>query len=337
MKSAGGIHVLKPGVYTTLQDEQGRIGYRSNGVPVSGAMDRWSAALANRLVGNSSEAALLEITWVGPTLHFQRNAWISICGGDLSVHLDGQQVPMWRPVYIPSGSMLRIGSFRKGCRAYLAVHGGFQTKPVLGSSSTYVRAKLGGKEGRPLLADDHLELRDDAGDMFLCEQMAEKGNFDQLYYPKWHAPKLDWPDQPVIRMMKGREAEWFGLESFEKFLGGIYTIQSASDRMGYRLSGEVIQRDSTFQMTSEPVVMGTIQVPPDGNPIILMADGQTTGGYPRIAQVAAVDLPVLAQQPPGTKLRFQLIDWEEAMELLHEKRKYWNAIVQGLKLKEGDK
>ncbi|MFD2671253.1 5-oxoprolinase subunit C family protein [Marinicrinis sediminis] len=339
-----GMKVKKPGVYTTLQD-QGRIGHRHLGVPVSGVMDRWSSRVANRLLGNEDEAAVLEMTWVGPTLDIQQGMWISICGGACSVQANQQEIPMWRPVYLPAGTVLSIGSFRKGCRAYLAVQGGFEAEIVLGSRSTYVRGGFGGIGGRTLRAGDELVIRPSAA--LNAEQPQNPPcigrraiRTDRLYRPSWRVPILDWKEpEPVIRVMEGREIDSFPKRSREKLKSTDFRILPQSDRMGYRLEGSPLHPLASFQMKTEPVTVGTVQVPPNGQPVILMADGQATGGYPRIAQVASVDVPVLAQLPPGTSIRFAWVSVTEAEQLWLQREAELEALTRALALKGrlGDK
>ncbi|MFE5317525.1 biotin-dependent carboxyltransferase family protein [Paenibacillus sp. NPDC056579] len=321
------IHVRKPGLLTTVQDA-GRYGYQKYGVIVSGVMDSFAHRTANLLVGNDEQAASLEMTIIGPSLYFEAAALIAVCGSDFSAKADGMPVPMWRPVYIKAGTTLEFGSSREGCRGYLAVSGGMDVPKHMNSYSTYLRAGFGGFEGRALKEGDLLQLKPVTalGRKMLRRLESEAGE-TAFHSVKWRISYEIMPaykPNPEIRVIPGAQYDLFDSDCIEALLSSEFKVQPQSDRMGYRLAGQPLAMLERKEMLSEPVTFGTIQVPPDGNPIVLMADRQTTGGYPKVAQVITADLPLLAQAQIGSGVRFKLADLHEAQEayLLTE----WNLI-----------
>ena len=292
------ITVIKPGLMATIQD-LGRVGYGKYGIIVSGPMDRFAHRTANWLVGNDEGDALIEVTWSGMSVRMEREMWVALTGGDFSPQIDGVPVPMWRPVFVQKGSTLTFTGPKSGCRTYLAVAGGSDVPEVLGSRSTYIRAGIGGMKGRALKAGDIIPVGTGNGRL---RHPSTKGAqpFDAV---RWAIPA---------------------------------SARPRSDRMGYRLEGPRLPPYRPQAYLSEGVTMGTVQVPSDGQPIILMADRQTLGGYPKIAQVAGVDLPVVAQTPPGSTLRFREISQTEAEQLWMDQgiRLRRLARMIALKLKE---
>lgn len=303
------VEVVRPGSLTTLQD-LGRHGYQHLGVPVGGAMDEVSHRLANALVGNPAASATLEITLLGPTLRFQADALVACCGANLSMTIDGQAVPHATAALVPAGATLQFGRRAAGLRAYLAVRGGFSADPVMGSASTYVRGGFGGHHGRALRKGDTLLLR-------TSDPSPPQRSAQALAAATALLAAMD--DPGPIRVLRGREWDEFTATAQAAWLAEGWRISPQSDRMGYRLEGPALARTAARDILSEAVAFGTVQVPPDGQPIVLMADRQTTGGYPRIAQVATVDLPRLAQRVPGEYLRFAEIGIEAAHQLLIER------------------
>lgn len=304
--------VIKPGLLSTIQDE-GRYGYRKHGVIVSGPMDRFAHRAANLLVGNGSEAATLEMTLQGPILVAQRDMLVVICGADMGAEVDGDSAPMWQPFVLHAGSELHVGYAVEGCRSYLAVQGGFKSDYVLGSRSTYQRAAIGGYEGRALRIGDVLEVEKGG----LASDVVKEVELRSKFVSSMIRP--DYRDNPTIRIVRGKEASLFTPNSWSRLLSQSYLVTSQSDRMGYRLSSEPkleLEAGLSYEMISEAVVAGTIQVPSSGQPIVLMADCQTTGGYPRIGHVITADLPLVAQVKPGGQLRFQEVTHLEAQEQL---------------------
>lgn len=314
------IQIIRPGLLTTVQDE-GRFGYRRYGVPVGGSMDMFAARAANTLVGNSRHEAVLEITISGPELQVQTNQLISLCGADLSATVDQEPVPLWRPVLLRAGSVLKFGACRHGLRAYLAFAGGIDVPEVMGSRSTDVKAGFGGFQGRALRAADVLDTGriQDTVRQWMCGMERQLGGNKPMVAPAWLLSERERPNyygKSVIRVMQVQDHAEFSAESLKLFYADDYVISPQSDRMGYRMQGSSrLELDQPLHRLSEAVTFGTVQVPADGQPIVLMADHQTIGGYPVIAQVAAVDLPILAQAGPGSRVSFAEITHEEAGDL----------------------
>ena len=330
------ITVLRPGLLTTIQDA-GRYGYQKYGVIASGAMDLYGLRLANILVGNPETEAVLEITLAGPALQFNDDRLIAITGGDLSPEVNGFAVPLWRPVYLKKGSVLRFGACKSGCRAYLAVAGGYHIDNVMGSKSTYLRAGIGGFNGRALQASDHLALNPpgEQSDRFI-QHLGRRPGGAAFTAAEWYASHSyirEVLPAATVRVVRGEQFELFDAGSVEQFLQGVFQVSTQSDRMGYRLNGPSMRLKEAAEMISEAVSLGTIQVPPDGNPIILLADRQTAGGYPKIAQVVSGDVDKLAQVKPGGKIRFKEITLEEAERLYMEKELMIGNLHTAVRLK----
>ncbi|MNO16470.1 KipI antagonist [compost metagenome] len=311
--------IMKPGLLSTIQD-LGRSGTQKYGVIASGAMDSFALRMANLLVGNEEKEAGLEITMVGPDLTFDSPSLISICGGDLSPMLDSIPLPLWRAVYAPKGSRLHFGQLKSGCRAYLAVAGGFDVPVQMNSRSTYLRAGIGGYQGRKLCAGDVVPtgIPTIRGKRIAGNLMRQAGEGEGgIAVSRWFiAPELlpGYSNEPVVQVIEGVEYGIFSRESQHAFLNEPFTVLPQSDRMGYRLSGSRLKLAEEKELISSAVTFGTVQVPAGGDPIVLMADRQTTGGYPKLAQVITADLPLLAQVNLGGKLRFRLVSLREAQE-----------------------
>ena len=301
-----GIEVLEPGMLTTVQD-LGRTGHRAAGVGLSGATDSFALRVANLLVGNSENAAGLEFTLIGPVLLFRHDTIVAATGAVFDA------LPPWRPVMIPAGTRLKLGSARSGCRGYLAVAGGIAVPEVLGSRSTHLRVGLGGYLGRALAAGDLLPT------VASGRKVIGHWRIDQRILPAYSA-------HPTVRVVRGAQADEFEAD----FLPQSFTVSPQSDRMGLRLRGVAAQRASRRELLSAAVVPGTIQVPPDGQPIILLADAQTLGGYPQIAHVITVDLPLLAQLRPGERVSFREVSLEEAHECGRQREHAVALLRQGL-------
>jgi biotin-dependent carboxylase-like uncharacterized protein len=312
------VEVVKPGVLSLLQD-RGRVGFQRFGVPVSGAMDAWSHRVANVLVGNSDQEATLEVTLIGPSLRFPEAALIAITGADLSPRIGEHAVPQGTAVLVRAGSLLEFGRRVTGVRAYLAVRAGFDVEPVMGSRSTYVRGGFGGLSGRALRKGDALQVvAADAEQAF--PQPAAKVRTGTLPFAAFDEP-LALPSPPfgaspsMVRVIAGQQWDAFTDAARQSLCEGEFRLHPQSDRMGFRFEGPKLALREPLEMISEAVAFGTIQVPADGNPIVLMADRQTTGGYPKIASVASVDLPVLAQTMPQQPVRFTMVSLEDAQRL----------------------
>jgi antagonist of KipI len=330
--------VIKPGLFTTLQD-LGRVGFQKYGVITSGAMDTFAHRIANILVGNHENEATIECTLIGPEIRFENDTLLTLCGGELSANIDGNPVGMWRPILVQAGAVLKFGPPQLGCRVYLAVAGGFQVNSVMESKSTYIRAELGGFKGRTLHSGDRITT----GTVSVVSKQiieylnsrAKQLSFEQA---NWSISKKMLPkyrEQPYIRVMRGRQFHLFTKESQEMLFGSSFQISAQSDRMGYRLKGPCLKLEARGELLSEAVSFGTIQVPSDGNPIILLADRQTTGGYPKIGQVATVDLPIIAQMAPNEKVEFIEIDHVTAEQLYIEREIMIAQVKNAMLLKIG--
>lgn len=300
--SAASLTVVRPGLLTTVQD-LGRWGQQALGVPVAGAMDTRSLRQANLLVGNADGVAGLEITLLGPTLRTSHALTAAIAGADLEVRVDGRRVPVGRVFGLPAGSELQIGGGAPGAgaRAYLAVAGGFDTPVVLDSRSTHLVSRMGGVGGRALVAGDVLSIG------------AER---HQAPRADVAVPPAATPSGGRLRVLLGPQDDWFSAATVETFLSAPFAVSARSDRMGFRLEGPPIAAARQAELVSEPVAFGAIQVPSGGAPILLMADRQTAGGYPKIATVITADLPLAGQLAPGAAVRFAACTRAEARAAL---------------------
>lgn len=302
--------VLKPGLLSTFQDT-GRAGSQHLGVPVCGAMDVRAHRLANLLAGNDTDHATLEITLAGPTLRFNAPACFAIGGADLHATLNGTPAPCYRPLVARASDVLTFGSAADdaGVRAYLAVHGGYALTPVMNSTSTYVRGRFGGLHGRALVKGDTVGLHAPlAGNPADLTRLAEALWQVRVYLPAALASRL----RDALRVLPGVHWDEFDAASRHQLLHAEFRVSAQSDRMGYRLEGPPLAMTAPREILSEAASYGTVQVPTGGEAIVLMADRQTTGGYPKIAQVVTVDLPALAQRRPGQALRFTLAGLDDA-------------------------
>ncbi|MFK4320082.1 antagonist of KipI [Bacillus sp. RC145] len=308
------VEVLHAGMFTTVQD-LGRSHYQQYGVPVGGAMDKNALRMINMLVGNEENEAGLEITIMGPKLLIKKTTLLAIGGADMEPLLNGERIPLWRPILAEGGSMLCLGKAKSGCRAYVTFAGGINIDRTMGSKSTYIRAALGGIEGRMLKKGDYFQIGTGAevGSRFIRNLQEE-----ERIKTKWAICNNTLPKykkQPILRVITDFEYDQFTEESIKSFFSKEYKVSNYADRMGYRLDGDVLNRVEEIEILSSPVTFGTIQVPNGGQPIILMADRQTTGGYPRIGNVISVDLPLLAQLKPGDYVTFEKITMEDAAQL----------------------
>ena len=310
--------VLHAGLLTTVQDI-GRFGHQRFGIPVSGAMDSVALRLANLLVGNDENAAAVEITLLGPRLEFDTSCLIALSGGDLQPMVDGERVHIGRAMLVSAGATLSFGEADRGCRAYLAVAGGVCTAAVLGSRSTYVRGGFGGVGGRALRKDDVLTFgKPSALARRISSELAERSDGRPVRVATWGASSALVPrysPAPSVRLLVGEHMHMLTPESREVLFRAEFRVGAQSDRMGYRLEGPALEVSEPAELLSEGVTFGTVQLPPGGKPIVLMADRQTTGGYPRIGEVASVDLPLVAQLRPGHRIRFRPISLTEAHAL----------------------
>lgn len=328
------ISVLAPGLLTTVQD-LGRFGYQPSGVVRGGALDAEALRLANLLVGNPEEWAGLELTLRGPTLRLAADALLALTGADLAASIGGRPVPRGRPVAVRAGATLAFGASPAPGRAWLAVAGGVAVPPVLGSRSTYLRAALGGLEGRALQTGDVLPTGEwPAISHRLFAQLAPAETTGWAAAP-WHAaaPTPRPGAELVLRALAGPEYEQFTPASQRAFWAEAFTVTTEADRMGGRLRGPALVRPEATELLSSAVTAGTVQVPGGGQPLVLLADCQTTGGYPRLAQVISADLGQLAQALPGARLRFRRVALAEAQALYLAREERLRALARAVHLK----
>jgi len=297
------LEVIAPGLHTTIQD-RGRIGFQDVGVPTSGPLDRVSLRLANALVGNHPGTPALEMLLQGPTLKVLADSVrVALVGCNASIDIrsgNARLIPAGQSVRLTRGEVFRIGALGDSVCAYLAIEGGPDIPHVLGSASTYVRGAIGGLHGRRFQQRDIVPLEREAVDA--------RGEY-ALSRP------LDLAlDQP-IRVILGPQADYFTNDAVQTFLSSDYTVSHQADRMGYRLEGPALEHAKGYNIISDGIVSGSIQVPGSGRPIVLMVDNQTTGGYPKIATVISTDIPVAARRKPGRTIRFAAVDVREAERL----------------------
>ncbi|MBZ9687142.1 biotin-dependent carboxyltransferase family protein [Clostridium estertheticum] len=294
--------ILKPGMYTTIQDE-GRYNYQKSGMSVAGAMDQFSLRVANILVGNSDGEACLEATIMGPEIKFQGEAMIAVTGANLVPRINNVAVDMWCGVKVSDGDVLSFGTVKSGCRSYISITNGIDVPEVMGSKSTYVKGKVGGFEGRILKAGDEIRIRSSEG-----------SNFDsRVKLPTEFIPSYN--KDNMVRVVMGPQDDYFTAEGINTFFNCPYEVTNEADRMGYRLSGTKISHKTGADIISDGITMGSVQVPGHGAPIIMMADRQTTGGYTKIATVITPDINIVGQLKPGDSIRFKAIDIVEAHKI----------------------
>ncbi|MFD2656955.1 biotin-dependent carboxyltransferase family protein [Gracilibacillus thailandensis] len=295
------IEIIEEGLHTTIQD-QGRLGYQSYGFSVSGPMDEFAAKMANILVNNDTDEALIEMSFIGPTIKFHQHAIIAITGGNMSANLNDRPIPLAQPIQVKKGDILQFRTVKTGGFGYMAIKGGLDIPEILGSQSTVVRAEVEGVLRGKLAVGDMISF----SHSYKTENQLHWGITPALF---------NYIEQPakVIRYLEGPQYDWFESDTFEQTK---WTASTRSNRMGYLLEGNPIKKRKDQQLLTEATSFGSIQVPPNGQPIILMADGQPTGGYPKIGQVARVDLSKVSQLRPGQPFRFQKITVDEAIILL---------------------
>jgi antagonist of KipI len=297
------IQIQTPGLLTTVQD-LGREGFGPIGVSPSGAADPISLRLGNRLVGNLESAAGLEMTLLGGTFLFPKGAVLALTGSDFGAILEGAAVALGKPFEVQPGQTLHLGPTRSGARCYLCVQGGIAVAPFLRSASTHVLSGLGGFHGRPLREGDLLHI----------------GPATKLFRKRTLAPHISehlW-SRKVLRVTPGPQVDWFSESSLRSFYASTYRVGEQSNRMGLRLEGALVLPRDTKEMITEGVSLGAVQVPAGGSPIILFVDQQTTGGYPKIANVISADLHRVGQLRPRDEIRFEQVTVETARSLLIE-------------------
>jgi antagonist of KipI len=317
------ITIVKPGAFTSIQD-RGRPMGRKEGIPTSGAMDQLSATLANTAVGNEPSSAVIEFTYAHASFQSETDILIAYAGYGAIFKVNGIELPALKPIFILAGTLVTLTGSNVGVRSYLAIAGGWQVPNVLGSKSTYVPGGFGGYQGRLLQKGDILEYSSALTAQSLA--ILDKLTGNALNFPKWGIAATAFALSNEIRVIPAKEFPWFNSSSILDFLSSPFTLSNQCDRMGFRLDGPKMIRLQEKEILSTAVTMGTIQVTGSGDPIILMADGQTTGGYPRIAQVAAVDLPRCAQLRPNEQLFFKEISMEVAEKLYLERENYLKQL-----------
>lgn len=323
------IRVRKSGLLTTVQD-LGRPGYQQYGVVVGGALDNFAARVANLIVGNEEGAALLEMAQIGPDLLFERDALVAWNGGDFDVTVGGEPMPRDRAVQVQVGETVSIGIARGGLRAWLAIAGGIDVPPVMGSRTTYRRGGFGGHEGRPLIA----------GDVLSTYVPGERAEAIRKGLAAVQKRATSWTVRPetmgkpsitgVVRAMRGPEWDWFSDDAQRDFFAADWEATREADRMGVRLQGPALTMVKPREMISAAVNTGVVQVPPSGHPIVLLPSRQTVGGYPRLAAVAAVDIGRFTQLRPGEKVRFEKISLPTAQALWLARERDLTRVKLGL-------
>lgn len=302
-----GFRVIKGGMLTTVQD-MGRTGYQSQGFNVGGVMDARSFCIANLLLDNPENEAVLECTLIGPTLEFTSDMIIAITGGDFRPELNDDPVPMYTAIYVSKGDVLKLGSARTGRSCYIAFSNYLQIPVVMGSRSTNLKCRIGGFKGRKLEDGDYIETR------------IKRRKYLPFFLSRT-LPLHEFEESNVtIRVVMGPQEEMFTKKGLDSFLHSEYTVSSSFDRMGMRLEGAFIDTKHGSDIISDGIALGAIQVPAHGKPIILLADHQTAGGYAKIATVATVDLPKLVQRRIDDKIRFEKITVTEAQRLLKQEQ-----------------
>jgi len=320
------ISVVKPGLLTTVQD-LGRFGYQKYGIVAGGALDRFAARVANTIVGNAEEAAVLELAQLGPELRFERDTVIAWCGAGFDARLGAEALPPDRAVVVRAGERVSFGAAKSGLRAWLAVAGGVEVPLLLGSRSTYRRGGFGGHEGRALRAEDRLQ----------CGALSEWA----VAWLRKGVRVSSWSVRPhtlvkvapagVVRAIRGPEWDWFTEGAQRTLFSSDWTATKDADRMGVRLAGPALGLgEGAREMISEGVADGVVQVPGNGAPIVLLGGRQTVGGYPRLAVVATVDMGRVAQLAPGRTLRFHEIALAEAHALYLARERDLNRVRAGL-------
>lgn len=299
-----GIKIQQAGIYTSVQDF-GRIGYQDVGFSVCGAMDKKSLTIGNMLVNNKEDEAGLEITLIGPEIKFTEENFIAITGGDFNPKINGEKVSMYKAVLVRKGDILSFENAKVGMRAYIAFCGGLEIENVMGSKSTNVKCSLGGYKGRILKEGDFIKF-----------------SSPKSYLPNYLSRELDFKlkdeNEIVLRVILGPQDDAFSEKGIITFLSEKYEVTKEFDRMGCRLDGPEIEHKSSADIISDGIVLGSIQVPSHGKPIIMLSDRQTTGGYTKIATVISIDIEKLAQRKTGDKIRFEKICIEEAQQLYRE-------------------
>jgi antagonist of KipI len=325
--------VKRAGFLTSVQD-LGRTGLREFGVSTSGALDSFALRVANLLVGNDEGAAGLEITLGGLQLRFDHDRIVAWCGGEFDVRAGSTVIPAGHTAFLRAGEELKFGRPQIGCRSWLAILGGIDVPLVLASRSTDLRAQFGGFEGRTLRDGDLIPLCPRPGSSTFAEATADRPT-PATDVSSWTAP-YDWVSpakrDPILRFVRGVDWKRFNTSTLQLLTSEAFTVSPDSDRMGVRCDSPELKREDNVDLTSEAVAPGAIQVPPSGKPILLLGDCQTIGGYPKMAHVITVDLPIAAQLRAGDHVRFFEVSLSDAHRLLLERERELERFRIGLSL-----
>ncbi len=322
---------IKAGLQVSVQD-RGRWGFQSQGVPVSGAMDEDALVLANLLVGNNMDQACIELSSGSSEIKFENDSLIALCGHGLSAYLNGVAIPTERSILVKQGSMLKFKPDGNGMWTYLAVGGGFDLIRTLNSQSTYPLAGIGGATGKNIVTGDAIECNNIKSTLTIRIEASLKSEGRNLRIANWGVSKNRMMDRHIIRIYAGHEWDWLTEEGKKILLGRAFTLSINANRMGYRLLGEKLKRNDQTELISTTITQGTVQLTHEGSLIAAMADGQTVGGYPRVVQVAAVDLSKFAQIRIAESFRFELISFAEAENLFLVRAKERQAIANAIRL-----
>ena len=318
--------ILKGGMLDTIQDA-GRFGYQHLGINPTGTMDRFAASIANALVGNRPDEAVIELHFPASVFLFDQQAIIALAGADFNATINGEPIPINQTLLINKSSILQFQTKKNKARCYIAVKGGFKINKWLNSSSTNLKAEAGGLKGDRFKKDDVIELNSE----FDLSNILGTNDFKIL---AWKAND-GWSEneQNEILLLPGNEWDWLDKNSKEKLVSGSFSISSNSDRMGYRLKGEILTTTINEELVSSAICFGSIQLLPDGQLIILMADHQTTGGYPRVATIISAHLSQVAQMNAGEKIRFRFTDQATAEKLFMKQKLHLLQLQNACKLR----
>jgi antagonist of KipI len=311
------VEILNPGLLTTIQDK-GRVGWQAHGVSVSGAADSYSMMIANALVGNDGDAPIIEFVMVAPTLFFSRDCVVATAGANFSFTIDDIPLPNGRPVKIFAGSTLKGGRSSRGAYGYLGVSGGMCIDKLMGSASTDTGSHFGGIAGRRLKSSDKIFFREQADSFTPFKSIESQGDLPFIS-TNWSVKELfgvETAPEILLRFIPSKRWDDLSIQARKIFLSNTYRVTNQSSRMGIRLAGKKIELEQVELQPSEPVVMGTIQVPPNGQPIVLSVDRQTIGGYPSIGAIISIDRMNLVQSQPGSSIRFLEVSLADAQGAL---------------------
>lgn len=309
------LNILSPGFQTTVQDS-GRLRIAHLGLSASGAADPVAYRIGNRLVGNSEKAPALEMTLTGGTFEFSAGGIVALTGADCQPALDGQPVPMWRSLPVSAGQRLQCGAMRSGARSYLCLKGGVRLPTMMESAATHLQGGIGGWHGRVLKKGDRLEIGEHSAEPFRSRSAPA-------------ALRAYLEERLILRITPGLQSDFFSDRSLARFASSPYTVSEASNRVGLRLKGEAIRREKQEEIVTEGVSLGAVQLPADGQPIVLSVEHPTTGGYPKIAHVIFADFCKIGQLTPRDEVRFVWVDLDEAIRILGEQNRLLSAGWEG--------